>query len=278
MQVQMSPQWMVWIRENLLRGCSAEQLLSDMCSAGLDSAEASASIQLARKLLATEDSASQTYQYEASRIPQCSQLKCEDRKVTVRFRASRPSVVLFDDVFSSDECDELIRLSRLKLKRSAIVDPASGEEKVIEERSSSGTYFDVCEDAFIERLDRRVAALMHWPMENGEGFQILNYQVGAEYRAHFDYFPSHDPGSQLHLARGGQRVSTLVTYLNDVPEGGETIFPSVGISVTPKKGSALYFEYGNSLGQVDPLSLHAGMPVVRGEKWIATKWMRQMRY
>lgn len=274
----MTPEWLTWIRENLLRGCTSEQMLSDMTAAGVSRLQAQQAIAQVKLVIAPVNKVAEPFVYEPSRIPQGSHVQCGDRWVPVRFRAAKPSVVLFDDLFSSDECDELIRLSRLKLKRSAIVDPASGAEKVIEERSSSGTYFDVCEDAFIERLDRRVAALMHWPMENGEGFQILNYQVGAEYRAHFDYFPSHDPGSQLHLARGGQRVSTLVMYLNDVQEGGETTFPTVGISVTPKKGSALYFEYTNSLGQVDPLSLHAGMPVVRGEKWIATKWMRQRRY
>lgn len=75
-----------------------------------------------------------------------------------------------------------------------------------------------------------------------------------------------------------RRVSTLVIYLNDVEGGGETMFPEVGLSVTPKKGSAVYFEYCNSLGQIDPLSLHCGVPVTAGEKWIATKWMRQGNY
>ena len=119
---------------------------------------------------------------------------------------------------------------------------------------------------------------MHWPIENGEGIQILHYPVGGEYRPHFDYFPPRDPGSQTHLANGGQRVSTLVMYLNDVEQGGETNFPTLQLSVSPKKGAAAYFEYANSLNQVDPLSLHAGMPVLAGEKWIATKWMRQRRY
>ncbi len=87
-----------------------------------------------------------------------------------------------------------------------------------------------------------------------------------------------DPGSAVHLAKGGQRVSTMVIYLNDVEEAGETTFPDVGLSVTPKKGAAVYFEYCNSQNQVDPLTLHAGAPVAAGEKWIATKWMRQRRY
>lgn len=78
----------------------------------------------------------------------------------------------------------------------------------------------------------------------------------------------------MQLINGGQRVSTLIMYLNDVVSGGETIFPKIGLSIVPKKGSAaaVYFEYSNSLGQVDPLTLHGGSPVVQGEKW-----MRQQR-
>jgi prolyl 4-hydroxylase len=67
-------------------------------------------------------------------------------------------------------------------------------------------------------------------------------------------------------------------YLNDVPAGGETTFPESGWSVTPQKGNALYFEYGNAAGHTDPASLHAGAPVLSGEKWIATKWMRNRKF
>lgn len=123
------------------------------------------------------------------------------------------------------------------------------------------------ENPFIARRDLRIAEVMNRSAENGEGLQILNYQMGGEYTAHFDYFATADPGSQIHLAHGGRRVSTLVTYLNDVEDGGETVFPDIGLSVVPRQGLAVYSEYGNSLGQVAPLSLHAGMPVIQGEKW-----------
>jgi len=143
---------------------------------------------------------------------------------------------------------------------------------------SEGTFFAINENDFIARIDRRIAQVMHWPLENGEGIQILNYKIGGEYQTHFDYFPPGDPGSQRHLGHGGQRVSTLIVYLNDVEAGGETVFPSIHLSVVPRKGAAVYFEYCNSKGQIDPLTLHGGLPVVLGEKWIATKWMRQHRY
>jgi prolyl 4-hydroxylase len=82
----------------------------------------------------------------------------------------------------------------------------------------------------------------------------------------------------VQMTIGGQRVSTMVMYLNEVEEGGTTIFPEIGLEVVPKKGSAVYFEYTNSQNQLDRLTLHGGSPVTRGEKWIVTKWMRQRRY
>jgi prolyl 4-hydroxylase len=187
-------------------------------------------------------------------------------------------VTVVDGLLSAEECDELVRLSAHKLVRSTIVDRERGSAEVIAGRTSEGTYFPLNADAFIARLDRRISALMNAPVENGEGLQILHYRTGDEYKPHYDYFPPEDAGSSTHLAQGGQRVASLVIYLNDVEDGGATVFPQLGLTVGPKKGAAVYFEYCNSRGQVDPQTLHGGLPVLRGEKWIATKWMRQRRY
>ena len=108
--------------------------------------------------------------------------------------------------------------------------------------------------------------------------QILHYGPGGEYKAHQDFFEPKDPGSAVLTRVGGQRIGTVVMYLNDVPEGGETAFPDIGFSAKPIKGSAVYFEYQNAEGQLDYRCLHAGMPVIRGDKWIMTKWLRERPY
>ncbi len=205
-------------------------------------------------------------------------IKTADHEVFVSMRIEQPEVALLDNILTHEECDQLIALSVAKLKQSTIVDPKTGKAEVIQSRSSYGTYFMLNENAFIAKLDARIAKVMHWPVENGEGLQILNYKVGGEYTPHFDYFPPDDPGSAVHIAKGGQRVSTLILYLNEGMEGGETTFPHLGLAITPKKGSAIYFEYCDINGKIEPSTLHAGAPVTSGEKWIATKWMRQRRY
>ena len=276
----LSLEWQQWIRDNLARGCTVPGMVEVMLQANFETrfaVECIANVQ--RGNTASAMQAAAQYVYETPRFPMHGNvIATADKQVRVSMRLSKPVVAVLDDLCTMDECDELIRLSRIKLQRSTIVDPATGRETVIAERSSYGTFFNTGETEFITTLENRIATVMNCPTENGEGLQILNYKVGAEYQPHFDYFPPGDPGSAVHLAKGGQRVSTLVIYLNDVEGAGETMCPKVGLSVTPKKGSAVYFEYCNSMGQVDPLSLHCGMPVAAGEKWIATKWMRQGRY
>jgi len=190
----------------------------------------------------------------------------------------RPVIAVLADVLSAEECDQLIALARPRLTPSTVVDPQTGANQAAAHRDSEGMFFRLNETPFIARLDERISMLMNFPLDHGEGLQVLRYGPGAQSTPHFDFLtPSNDTNRQS-LARSGQRHSSLVVYLNDVPSGGETVFPHVGLSVCPRKGNAVYFEYCNSRGQVDPLSLHAGAPVLAGEKWAVTKWMRRRRF
>jgi prolyl 4-hydroxylase len=291
MTKHLSPQWQTWIQENLARGCDVDAMLHAMVQQDFAPEDALAAIDYFSKhteshvLLVPADKAPLSKQAEEYAVgtpaifsSKQNIVQLAEHVVQVRLRLTRPRIVVFDHVLTEAECDELIRLSKVKLSRSTIVDPLTGREEIIQDRTSSGTFFHLSENAFIARLDQRISQLMNFPTENGEGLQILNYQIGGEYKPHFDFFPPNDVGSQHHLRMGGQRASTLVIYLNEPDEGGETSFPEVGLSITPKKGAAVYFEYSNQRGQVDRLSLHAGEPVRRGEKWIATKWMRWQKY
>jgi hypothetical protein len=68
------------------------------------------------------------------------------------------------------------------------------------------------------KQDVRLATLVDWPLSHGEGLQVLRYQVGGQYRPHFDYFPRSGAASPAHLAQGGQRIGTVIVYLNDVED------------------------------------------------------------
>jgi prolyl 4-hydroxylase len=196
-----------------------------------------------------------------------------DREVQILFSMLAPRVVVFGGLLSHDECDELIGLARPRLARSETVVNETGGSEVNTARTSSGMFFDRGENPLCRRIEERLAVLTHWPVENGEGLQILHYQPGAEYKPHYDYFDPAHSGTPTILRRGGQRVGTVVMYLNTPKRGGGTTFPDVHLEVAPLKGNAVFFSYDRPHPMTR--SLHGGAPVIEGEKWVATKWMRQ---
>ena len=203
-------------------------------------------------------------------------LSAGDRDVAVLVAMSHPRVVVFGDLLSPEECAELIELARKRLSRSETVATRTGASEINAARTSDGMFFQPGEFPVCARLEARLAKLLDWPLENGEGLQILRYRPGAEYKPHYDYFDPAEPGTPAILKRGGQRLASIVCYLNTPEGGGATIFPEAGVEVAPVRGNAVFFSYDRP----DPATrtLHGGAPVTTGEKWVATKWMREGRF
>ncbi|MDC2867430.1 MULTISPECIES: 2OG-Fe(II) oxygenase [unclassified Bacillus (in: firmicutes)] len=187
----------------------------------------------------------------------------EDREIQIISRIEEPLIVVLANVLSDEECEMLMGMSRNKMKRSKI----GVSRNINDMRTSSGTFLE--ESEVTTRIERRIASIMNVPIEHGEGIQILKYTVGQEYKAHYDFFAENS------AAANNNRMSTLVIYLNDVEEGGETFFPKLNLSVSPKKGMAVYFEYFYQDTSLNKLTLHGSAPVIKGEKWVATQWMRR---
>ena len=205
-----------------------------------------------------------------------SVVRAFDRDVRIVMAMRNPRVVVFGGLLSHEECDAIVDLARPRLARSETVDNATGGSEVNAARTSEGMFFRRGEHEVISRLEQRIAALVNWPIENGEGLQILHYRPGAEYKPHYDYFDPAQPGTPTILKRGGQRVGTLVMYLNDPERGGGTTFPDVHLEVAPMKGNAVFFSYDRPHPMTK--TLHGGAPVQAGEKWVATKWLREGQF
>ena len=187
-----------------------------------------------------------------------------------------PRIVVLGAVLSHDECDELVALARPKLARSETLELTTGGNADHEARTSQGMFFAREENPLCARIERRIADWFDWPIENGEGLQVLHYGPGAEYKPHYDYFDPAQPGTAPVLRRGGQRVASVVMYLNTPTRGGGTVFPDVQFEVAPVKGNAVFFSYDRP--HPASRSLHGGSPVIEGEKWVATKWLRERRF
>ncbi len=206
----------------------------------------------------------------------CPLLQVGSRTVRVLFTMAHPRVVVLGGLLSDEECDALMAQAAARLVRSETVETKSGGSEVNAARTSDGMFFERGESEVIQRVEQRIADLFKWPLVNGEGLQILRYRPGAEYKPHHDYFDPVHSGTAKILERGGQRVGTLVMYLNTPEGGGATTFPDVGLSVAPIKGNAVFFSYDRAHVSTKPL--HGGAPVTAGEKWVATKWLREREF
>jgi prolyl 4-hydroxylase len=183
-------------------------------------------------------------------------------------------IVLYDGFIRPEEMAFLKETTAHRLERSAVVGPGFSHQ-THQSRTSSGAFIDVGAHPLIAQLEARIARITGVPVNHGEAFQVLHYGHTEEYQPHYDFFEPSTDDEKANLAGPGNRTSTLLFYLNDVDEGGATYFPKLDLAIHPKPGQALWFGYLGADGKLDYRSEHAGLPVIRGTKWIATKWLRE---
>lgn len=268
----------VWLREQLAAGCRVEDVVESMRVSGWSEA---AALQALREV---EPDAHLPLDVPAptGTVPEpavgqgVTVIDVQGHPVRVLLTLKHPRVVLFGGLLTDDECDALIEEARPRLARSETVVNATGASEINAARTSEGMFFQRGESALIQRLENRIAALLAWPVKWGEGLQVLHYAPGAEYKPHHDYFDPQQSGTAAVLRRGGQRVGTLIMYLNTPTRGGATTFPDVALDVAAIKGNAVFFSYDRP--DVATRTLHGGTPVVEGTKWVATKWLREREF
>jgi prolyl 4-hydroxylase len=278
---QITPQLREWIVEQAQAGHSAEAVLKSMLASGW--AEEVATLAMETTLRGHLDQqAVQQGLPPALPVPDPDLsesplfLDAGDRKVCVLQQMYNPRVVVFGGLLSDEECTALIELAKPRLARSLTVSTKTGGEEINADRTSNGMFFQRGENELVSRIEARIGRLVNWPVENGEGLQVLHYLPGTEYKPHYDYFDPSEPGTPTILKRGGQRVGTIVMYLGEPDKGGGTSFPDVHLEVAPRRGNAVFFSYERP--HPSTKSLHGGAPVLAGEKWIATKWLRESRF
>ncbi len=292
MVIHANPELLRWVDEQLARGCDPAEMIDAMVTVGHARSFADGVIGRAsgKKRFAHAEAAEpglvDTHANDESmEVPEpllaplasgASAIVLDEHRVDILVNLHHPRIIVFGGLLNDDECEALIAASRPKLERSETVNRASGGTELNEARTSEGTYFFHDASPLLQTINRRIAQITRWPLSHGEPLQILHYNVGAEYQPHYDYFSPEDAGTPSLLEHGGQRVGTLIIYLNTPDAGGATIFPDVGLEVAPIRGNAVFFTYDRP----SPVSrtLHGGTPVVAGEKWIATRWMRENAY
>ena len=187
------------------------------------------------------------------------------RPAATRPLSDAPYAVAAEGFLSESECAYLRAAAEPQLEPSTVVDPATGRLRPHPVRTSDGALFGVfAEDAVVSAINRRIASLSGTALEQGEPLQVLRYRPGTEYKPHMDALP----------AEPNQRILTVLVYLSDDYEGGETQFLRTGLAYRGRTGDALLFRNSDAQGRPDPMALHAGLPVTKGVKYLASRWIR----
>ncbi len=179
-----------------------------------------------------------------------------------------PVAMLVPGLLKATECDYLVRLAEPGYMPSMVY---NAERKLVRDpiRTSDGsTLHWQIEDPAVHALNRRLAAATGTKVEQGEALQVLRYLPGQQYRSHFDFVKRTE----------NQRFLTALVYLNENYAAGETLFVKTGLKVKGKKGDVLVFRNSLPDGGIDPMAEHAGLPVERGVKLLATRWIREHRW
>ena len=188
--------------------------------------------------------------------------------------ASHPErhiVQFMDQMLSDSECDHIIKISNDRYIRSQAGE--IGEE--LNARTSYSAYLTINDDPILNAIREKIAQRLEIPVTHFEYFQCVSYANGQEYQNHYDTFDATKKGAEAIMNNGGQRKFTLLVYLNDDFEGGQTYFPKLDLLATPKKGNAVFFHNINQEGVLYNASFHAGLPVSKGKKYAFNLWIRE---
>jgi prolyl 4-hydroxylase len=189
-----------------------------------------------------------------------------------RVPVNRAEIFAIGDFLDARECAYLIEQIDEVAMPSELVHDGSHENY----RTSYSGNVDQA-DPVVRAIERRLYDLLGIDLAWGETIQGQRYYPGQEFKEHCDWFDTSQRYWREQLALGGQRSWTAMAYLNDVEEGGTTEFTRMGVTIPPQKGALLVWNNNLPDGSVNWDTMHAALPVVRGVKYVITKWFRARR-
>jgi prolyl 4-hydroxylase len=186
-----------------------------------------------------------------------------------------PEIYTIDNFLTDEECNHFIEICKNNLKRAKVT--GDNKNEISKSRTNSNNWLRHNLSKITMDVANRISKLVKIPLINAESFQMIHYNKSQEYKNHYDGW-EHDKSEKTYrcIKYGGQRIYTCLCYLNDVLEGGSTKFTKIDEEVQPKKGRILVFKnvYDNT-NKRHPLTEHAGMPVIKGEKYAFNLWFRE---
>jgi len=204
-----------------------------------------------------------------------SQVREPDEDLPAETVLSDPKVRRVPEVLKKWQCDYLIGRA-YPILRPAMTHESmlKGEQKSDYRDNTLAKFWIPQQDMVVALVERKIARVGNTALDFAEDLSVLNYKPGEQSRPHYDAFFADTPEQNSEIEQRGQRIRTCLVYLNDEFEGGATDFPYAKKSVRGGVGEAVIFENVNDDGSADLNSIHAGLPVESGQKWVVTKWVR----
>lgn len=191
--------------------------------------------------------------------------------IIIIFRKDKSIVEEIPNFLTHEQCDEIIRLSESNLTESKVYSKNTDDIRK-NDRISSQAWFSN-DIAIVNEISEKCAKITKTRKSFQEHLQVVKYTEGGFFNPHFDPCVGDEKFCERMNKGSGHRRYTVLIYLNDDLEGGETVFPELGISIKPEKGKAVVFKNVDDNGNIIQRSKHGGNPVLKGEKWICNKWI-----
>lgn len=189
---------------------------------------------------------------------------------------SNPAIKVVESALTDEECLYLRTMAGPALTPNVQLmggNPNDPKYKELQNNSLM-VFYPIIQDLFTIQMTKRLASFAEATPENTELPVVQKYETGQEFKEHTDYMDPDNPQQAYAIQQAGQRTKSVFVYLNDDYEGGETAFPKADLRFKGKTGDVLVLDNMDEIGLPNENSLHAGLPVTRGEKWLLTLWVR----
>ena len=188
------------------------------------------------------------------------------KRENIKLHSTEPFIFEVTNFFTEEECDTIIKASEEKMEKAFVGSYEKARESKI--RTGYSHFLSVFENLDVFGIFKKITMFLNLPSHRfDQFFQVISYDKNQEYKDHLD--PSFEKNKRLKIKH---RLFTVLCYLNDVEEGGETYFPKLNISVKPQRGKIIYFQNYDKEGKVNKLSTHRSKPVTKGKKWAFNLW------
>lgn len=200
-------------------------------------------------------------------------------RIKVEEAYKKPLILIYHDIMSDNEMETIKQLALPRLKRATVQNHKTGKLEAAHYRISKSAWLKGTDDQVVDRVNQRIEDISGLTVDTAEELQVVNYGIGGHYEPHYDFatqkemdYHKADPFAGLGT---GNRIATWLNYMSNVEAGGATVFPTLELTLWPKKGSAAFWYNLHPSGDGDLLTRHAACPVLVGSKWVSNKWFHE---